>query len=58
MGAPPTTMGAPPTMMEAPPTMMGAPPTTMEAPPTTTGKSGEYLTDLGFNVIHEPVDFF
>jgi len=22
------------------------------------GKSGEYLTELGFNVIHEPVDFF
>ena len=22
------------------------------------GASGQYLTDLGFNVIHEPVDFF
>jgi len=22
------------------------------------GKSGEYLTELGFNVIHEPIDFF
>jgi len=22
------------------------------------GKSGEYLTELGFNVIHKPVDFF
>jgi hypothetical protein len=22
------------------------------------GKSGEYLTEMGFNVIHEPVDFF
>ena len=22
------------------------------------GKSGEYLTDLGFNVIHKPIDFF
>lgn len=22
------------------------------------GTSGQYLTDLGFNVIHEPVDFF
>ena len=22
------------------------------------GKSGEYLKDLGFNVIHEPIDFF
>ena len=22
------------------------------------GKSGQYLTELGFNVLHEPVDFF
>jgi len=22
------------------------------------GKSGQYLTELGFNVIHEPIDFF
>jgi len=22
------------------------------------GKSGEYLTELGLNVIHEPIDFF
>ena len=22
------------------------------------GESGQYLTELGFNVIHEPVDFF
>ncbi len=22
------------------------------------GKSGEYLTEMGFNVIHEPIDFF
>lgn len=22
------------------------------------GKSGEYLRDIGFNVIHEPIDFF
>jgi len=22
------------------------------------GKSGEYLTELGFNIIHEPIDFF
>ena len=22
------------------------------------GKSGTYLTELGFNVIHEPIDFF
>jgi hypothetical protein len=22
------------------------------------GKSGEFLTELGFNVIHEPIDFF
>ena len=22
------------------------------------GESGNYLTELGFNVIHEPIDFF